>query len=44
VFSWLDRAYAQYDQVYWVTADPFFDKLHSDPRYAAFLRKLALPK
>jgi TolB-like protein len=42
-FRWLDRAYLQYDQVYWAPADSCFDNLHSDPRYTAFLRKLNLP-
>jgi hypothetical protein len=43
-FEWLDRAYAQRDGNLIVTkVDPLLKSLHSDPRYAAFLKKLNLP-
>ncbi len=43
-FEWLDRAYAQRDGGLIATkVDPLFKSLHSDPRYAAFLKKLNLP-
>jgi hypothetical protein len=39
-FEWLDRAYAQHDSgLVATTVEP----LHSDPRYAAFLKILNLP-
>jgi len=43
-FRWLDRAYAQYDQVFFVKLESQWDKLRSDARYAAFLRKMNLPE
>jgi serine/threonine protein kinase/tetratricopeptide (TPR) repeat protein len=43
-FEWLDRAYTNHDPgVCLVKADPFIVSLRSDPRYAAFLKKLKLP-
>jgi len=43
-FEWLDRAYAQRDVGLVETkVDPLLKSLHSDPRYAAFLKKLNLP-
>jgi TolB-like protein/DNA-binding winged helix-turn-helix (wHTH) protein/Tfp pilus assembly protein PilF len=43
-FEWLDRAYAQHDlNLNWTKVDPLLKNLHSDPRYAAFLKKLNLP-
>ena len=43
-FKWLDRAYAQKDSLlYRIKLAPEFDKLHGDPRYKAFLRKMNLP-
>jgi TolB-like protein len=43
--SWLDRAYVQKDAWLWqVKGDPLFKKLHGDPRYKAFLRKMNLPE
>jgi tetratricopeptide (TPR) repeat protein len=42
-FAWLDRAYRQRDTGFVLfTHDPFFDSLRSDPRWAAFRRKLGL--
>ena len=43
-FEWLDRAYAQRDPSLMATnLEPLLKSLHSDPRYAAFLKKLNLP-
>jgi TolB-like protein/DNA-binding winged helix-turn-helix (wHTH) protein len=43
-FEWLDRAYAQRDGGLVATkVDPLLKSLHSDPRFAAFLKKLNLP-
>src|SRR6202140_5381080 len=43
-FEWLDRAYAQRDNGLIETkVDPLLKSLHSDPRFAAFLKKLNLP-
>jgi TolB-like protein len=40
-FEWLDRAYAQRDGGLIATkVDPLLKSLHSDPRFAAFLKKL----
>jgi TolB-like protein/DNA-binding winged helix-turn-helix (wHTH) protein len=43
-FQWLDRAYAQHDGgLIFIKIDPLLKNLHSDPRFAAFLKKLNLP-
>ncbi len=43
-FEWLDRAYAQRDSgLVGTNVDPLLKSLHSDPRYAALLKKLKLP-
>jgi TolB-like protein/DNA-binding winged helix-turn-helix (wHTH) protein/cytochrome c-type biogenesis protein CcmH/NrfG len=43
-FEWLDRAYAQRDSGLIETKeDPMLKSLHSDPRFAALLKKLNLP-
>jgi len=43
-FEWLDRAYAQRDGGRIGTkVEPLLKRLHKDPRYAAFLKKLNLP-
>jgi TolB-like protein/DNA-binding winged helix-turn-helix (wHTH) protein/Tfp pilus assembly protein PilF len=43
-FEWLDRAYAQRDSgLIGTKVEPLLKNLHSDPRYAAFLKKLNLP-
>jgi len=43
-FEWLGRAYAQRDGGLIETkVDPLLKNLHSDPRFAAFLKKLNLP-
>jgi len=42
-FEWLDRAYAQRDSgLIGTKVNPLLKSLHSDPRYAAFLKKLNL--
>ena len=44
-FKWLDRAYAQKDPLlYGIKYRTEFDKLHDDPRYKAFLKKMNLPE
>jgi TolB-like protein/Flp pilus assembly protein TadD len=44
-FEWLDRAFAQRDDDLTATkVDPLLKNLHGDPRYAALLKKLNLPK
>jgi tetratricopeptide (TPR) repeat protein len=42
-FEWLDRAYTQHDGgLIQTKVDPLLKNLHSDPRYAALLKKLNL--
>jgi TolB-like protein/DNA-binding winged helix-turn-helix (wHTH) protein len=43
-FEWLDRAYAQRDDgLIHTKVEPLLKNLHSDPRYAALLKKLNFP-
>lgn len=43
-FRWLERAYGQKDSaLFAIKSDPLLKGLASDPRYAAFLRKMNLP-
>jgi hypothetical protein len=43
-FAWLERAYRQQDGgLTQIKMDPYFASLRSDPRYAAFLKKLNFP-
>jgi tetratricopeptide (TPR) repeat protein len=43
-FEWLDRAYAQRDPSMMSTkVEPLLNSLHTDPRFAALLKKLNLP-
>ena len=43
-FEWLERAYRQRDSsLSDVKFEPFFQSLHGDPRFAAFLAKMKLP-
>src|SRR5712672_3482552 len=43
-FEWLDRAYAKRDDGLIATkVEPLLKRLHSDPRFAALLKKLNLP-
>jgi hypothetical protein len=42
-FEWLERAYAQRDaELYIVKGEPLLQSIASDPRHAAFLRKMKL--
>jgi serine/threonine protein kinase/tetratricopeptide (TPR) repeat protein len=42
-FTWLDRAYKQHSSwLNFVNADPLYDPLRSDPRYADLLRRIGL--
>jgi TolB-like protein/DNA-binding winged helix-turn-helix (wHTH) protein/Flp pilus assembly protein TadD len=42
-FEWLERAYAQKDaELYIVNGEPLLQPIASDPRFAAFLRKMKL--
>jgi len=44
-FAWLDKAYAEKsDLVSYVKTAWELDKVHSDPRYAALLKKMGLPQ
>jgi tetratricopeptide (TPR) repeat protein len=43
-FEWLDRAYAQHQElVTYTKVDPLLKGLHSDPRFSALLKRLNLP-
>ena len=40
-FNWLERAYAGYDPgMFWARTTRFFQSLHGDPRWPAYLHKL----
>lgn len=40
-FAWLDRAYQERDQnIVWLKANPMFDSLRTDPRFADLLRRV----
>ena len=44
-FEWLERAYAQRDSgLSQIKGDPHLKRLESDPRYAALLEKMRLPR
>jgi TolB-like protein/DNA-binding winged helix-turn-helix (wHTH) protein/Flp pilus assembly protein TadD len=44
-FKWLDRAYAERDTLlHGIKYRTEFNKLHDDPRYKAFLKKMNLPE
>ena len=44
-FEWLERSYAQDDGgLSFIKVDPLLKSVESDPRFAAFLRKLGLPE
>ena len=44
-FEWLERAAAQHDGgLSFFKSDPLIAKLRDDPRYAAVLKKMGLPK
>jgi hypothetical protein len=43
-FEWLDKAYTKHhDGLIGTKVDPLLKSLYSDPRFAAFLKKLNLP-
>jgi hypothetical protein len=43
-FTWLDRAFVQRDGGFSeMKGDPLLENLETDPRHAAFLRKMKLP-
>ena len=43
-FEWLERARTQHEPgIVQLKCDPLLKKLHTDPRYAAFLKKMQLP-
>ena len=43
-FEWLDRAYAKRDDgLIFTKVDPLLKSLHSDARFAVFLKKLNFP-
>jgi tetratricopeptide (TPR) repeat protein len=43
-FEWLDRAYAKHnDGLVYTKVEPLLKSLHSDPRFAALLKKIHLP-
>jgi hypothetical protein len=43
-FEYLEKAYAEQDaELMACIRFPAFDVLHSDPRYAEFMRKVGLP-
>jgi serine/threonine-protein kinase len=43
-FSWLDRALTRRDSgLLGVAYDPFLRRIHGDPRWKPFLRKMNLP-
>jgi TolB-like protein/Tfp pilus assembly protein PilF len=40
-FEWLDKAFAEREQnVLWARVDPRFDRLRSDPRFDAYIRRV----
>jgi hypothetical protein len=42
-FEWLDRSYAQHDSgLLWLKIDPFLNRIRTDARYSAMLKKMNL--
>ena len=45
VFRWLEKGYEQRSSgIPYLTTDPFWYVMHSDPRYADLLRRIGLPQ
>ena len=43
-FAWLDKAYAERSPwLAYLSSDPDFDNLRSDPRFAALTKRIGLP-
>ena len=43
-FFWLDKAFEEREtKLEFLKVEPIFDPLHSDPRFAEFVRRLGLP-
>jgi adenylate cyclase len=44
-FEWLAKAYEEHaGQILWIKVDPWFENLHSDPRYKELLKKVGIEK
>ena len=43
-FAELDKAFERRDLVIFVKNDPLFDSVHSDPRWAALMKRLNIPE
>ena len=44
-FQWLDKAYEEYDsRMRLLKIDPVFDRVRSDPRFEAILKKMGLER
>jgi hypothetical protein len=43
-FYWLQRSYTEHVGMGFVKVDPVFDSLHSDPRFAALLKRIGFPQ
>jgi hypothetical protein len=43
--TWLERAYEEHDQyMVYIAAYPGLDRLHSEPRFQALLRRMNFPR
>ena len=44
-FQWLDKAYEEYDsRMRLLKIDPVFDRVRSDPRFEAIMKKMGLER
>jgi hypothetical protein len=41
---WLNKAAEAHSQILFIKADPYWDSIRSDPRYADLLRRMGLPQ